>query len=159
MTWDVDRWMDEALRRAGEFADPVPPAVLARCDLADRTTAFHDIHTPESMAAAGEARRRLVFDELLRVQLALVLRKRALERTTPGHRATTSAARSCARFHERLPFPLTGAQQRVIGEIEHDLAGPHPDAPAAAGRRRRRQDDRRGRARCSSPCRAGTRAR
>ncbi len=42
------------------------------------------------------------------------------------------------------PFPLTGAQRRVIAEIDADLAGPPPDAPAAAGRRRRRQD-RRGR--------------
>ena len=84
MTWDVDRWMAEVLERAGEFADPVPPEVLARWDLTDRTTAFRDIHKPETMAEATEARRRLVFDELLRVQLRLVQRKRELERTTPG---------------------------------------------------------------------------
>ncbi|MGZ4716719.1 MAG: ATP-dependent DNA helicase RecG [Acidimicrobiales bacterium] len=125
MTWDVDKWMEEVLRRAGEFADPVPSGVLARWDLTDRTTAFRDIHKPETMAAKEEARRRLVFDELLRVQLKLVQRKRELERTTPGIRHDLGGE-LVRRFHERLPFPLTGAQRRVIGEIEQDLAGPHP---------------------------------
>ncbi len=125
MTWDVDKWMDEVLRRAGEFADPVPEPILRRWDLADRTTAFRGIHKPQTMAEATEARRRLVFDELLRVQLRLVQRKRELERTTPGitHELTGGLVE---RFHERLPFPLTGAQRRVIGEIEADLASPHP---------------------------------
>ena len=63
------------------------------------------------------------------------------------------------RFHAALPYPLTGAQRRVIAEIDADLAGAAPDAPAAAGRRRLRQDGRRRHAPCSPPCRAGTRAR
>ena len=130
MTWDIDKWMDEVLRRAGEFADPVPAGVLARWDLADRTRAFRDVHKPESMAAAMDARRRLVFDELLRVQLKLVQRKRELERTTPGLRhqigAGVAGVDLVAAFHARLPFPLTGAQTRAIAEIDTDLAGPHP---------------------------------
>ena len=125
MSWDVDRWMTEVLDRAGEFADPIPADVLERWSLVGRTRAFHDIHQPETMAAALDARRRLVFDELLRVQLRLVQRKRELERTTPGivHDLSGGLVR---RFHERLPFPLTGAQQRAIDEIDQDLAGPHP---------------------------------
>lgn len=130
MTWDIDKWMDEVLRRAGEFADPVPAAVLARWDLADRTRAFRDVHKPESMAAAMDGRRRLVFDELLRVQLKLVQRKRELERTTPGIRhqigAIDDGVDLVAAFHARLPFPLTGAQTRAIAEIDADLAAPHP---------------------------------
>ena len=133
MSWDVDRWMTEVLERAGEFADPVPAEVLARWSLTGRTVAFHDIHQPETMAAAMEARRRLVFDELLRVQLTLVQRKRELERTTPGIRHQLGRPRGSPagsglveRFHERLGFALTGAQQRAIAEIDADLAGPHP---------------------------------
>jgi ATP-dependent DNA helicase RecG len=125
MTWDIARVMDEVLERAGTFADPVPDEVRERFGLVGRTRAFHDIHRPESMAAAQAARRRLVFDELLRVQLELVRRKRELEATARGFRHESRPA-LVERFHGSLPFPLTGAQQRAIGEIEADLAGPHP---------------------------------
>ncbi len=131
MSWDIDRWMTEVLERAGEFDDPVPADVLARWDLTDRTSAFRDIHDPDSMAAAMDARRRLVFDELLRVQLQLVQRKRELERTTPGIRHEVGAVTGVGgdlvrRFHDRLGFALTAAQVRAIAEIDADLAGPHP---------------------------------
>jgi ATP-dependent DNA helicase RecG len=124
-TWDLARWIDETLDRAGEFDDPLPAPVLDRFDLVDRTAAFHGIHGPESMAEKDEARRRLVFDELLRIQVALVLRKRALERTAKGIRHEVDGD-LVARFRERLPFALTPAQLRVIDEITADLAGPHP---------------------------------
>jgi ATP-dependent DNA helicase RecG len=124
-TWDLARWVEEALERSGPFADPVPPAVLERFGLVDRTTAFRSIHRPESMREAVAARDRLVFDELLRVQLTLVRRKRELERTARGiaHDVGGSLVR---RFHERLPYALTGAQRRAVERIEADLARPHP---------------------------------
>ncbi|HEV7722698.1 MAG TPA: ATP-dependent DNA helicase RecG, partial [Iamia sp.] len=122
---DVGRWMTEVLERAGDFAEPLPDAVLAQHTLVGRTRAFRGIHLPEDHADVAVARKRLVFDELLRVQLALILRKRALERVTKGieHQVDGTLV---DQFHQRLPFPLTGAQQRVIGEIDVDLAGPHP---------------------------------
>jgi len=67
----------------------------------------------------------LALDELLRLQLILVMRKRAYERESKGIRHAVDGD-LVPRFLERLPFPLTGAQQRAIGEISADLAGPHP---------------------------------
>jgi ATP-dependent DNA helicase RecG len=125
MTWDIAKLMTEVLERAGEFEEPVPEAVRAELGLIDRTRAFRDIHLPETMGAAQQARRRLVFDELLRVQLKLVQQKRRLEVEAKGIRHDIEGG-LVARFHEALPFPLTRAQQRAIGEIEADLAGPHP---------------------------------
>jgi ATP-dependent DNA helicase RecG len=124
-TWDIARWLDEVLERAGVFAEPMPPDVLDRFDFIDRTAAFTGIHHPDSMHEQGEARRRLVFDELFRLQLALVLRKRALEWRSAGiaHEVGGELVR---RFHDRLPYELTAAQARVIEEIEHDLARNHP---------------------------------
>ncbi len=115
----------EALDRAGEFADPVPEATLDELDLVDRTWAMRNIHTPESMGAAMMARKRLAFDELLRLQTLLVARKRRYEAEAKGiqHVTGSELVRS---FHERLPFPLTGAQRRVIGVIEESMASPHP---------------------------------
>lgn len=127
-TWDIARWMTEVLDRAGTFAEPVPAEVLARWDLTDRTTAFRRIHDPSDMADVRRARSRLVFDELLRIQLALVAHKRRVARESRGVSHDTSAAPGTmlAGFAASLPFPLTGAQKRVIGEIDADLAASAP---------------------------------
>jgi ATP-dependent DNA helicase RecG len=124
-TWDLARWIEEALRRAGELADPVPDWVLDKFDLVDRTAAFRGIHLPSSPEEHRAARRRLVLDELLRVQLALVERKRHLERTTRGI-AHGRPGPLVARFWERLPFDPTPDQRRAIDEIAADLTKPHP---------------------------------
>ncbi|HET8930995.1 MAG TPA: ATP-dependent DNA helicase RecG, partial [Acidimicrobiales bacterium] len=127
-TWDIARWMSEVLERAKVFAEPVPSELLAPHRLTDRTTAYHDIHAPSSMADVNRARSRLVFDELLRVQLALVGHKRALAAEARGiaHDVTRGDGSLLGRFAAALPFPLTGAQNRVIDEIDVDLAA---DAP------------------------------
>ncbi|MBI3257720.1 MAG: ATP-dependent DNA helicase RecG [Actinobacteria bacterium] len=124
-TWEIGGWVEEALRRAGTFEDPVPEALLDRFDLVDRDKAMHGIHLPESAAQHAAARRRLVFDELLRIQVALVRRKRELEQTSVGIAHVVGGA-LVPEFHAHLPFPLTGAQRRTIAEIDADLARPTP---------------------------------
>jgi ATP-dependent DNA helicase RecG len=126
-TWEIAGVVDRALERwdARGISDPLPAALRRRYDLVDRRRAFFSIHTPESMREKEEARRRLAFDELLRVQLVLVLRKRRLEQEAAGFRHVVGGE-LVRRFHSGLPFALTGAQRRTIAEIEADLAGPHP---------------------------------
>ena len=80
------------------------------------------------------ARRRLVFDELFRLQLALVLRRRAFEvnaralRHDVSPREITGAVADTlvARFLARLPYELTKAQRRALAVIVADMAGPFP---------------------------------
>ncbi len=126
-TWEIAGLVEEALRRSHErgIADPVPVAVRGRLGLIDRGMAFGMIHLPETMRDKERARRRLAFDELLRVQLVLVMRKRELERSARGlsHQVGGELVQ---RFHDALPYPLTTAQRRAIAEIEGDLASPHP---------------------------------
>ncbi len=126
-TWEIADWVEEALRRCRDrgIAEPVPEAIRRRLGLVDRITAFHGIHLPEAMRDKEVARRRLAFDELLRVQLVLVMRKRELEREQKGlvHAVDGPLVR---RFYESLPYDLTRAQRQAIGEIEADLAAPHP---------------------------------
>jgi ATP-dependent DNA helicase RecG len=126
-TWEIAALVEKALQRwdANGIPDPVPASVRQRYGLVDRRAAFFAIHAPETMRDKELARRRLAFDELLRVQLVLVLRKRALERDAAGIRHDVAGS-LVRRFHEHLPFPLTGAQRRTIVEIQADLAGPHP---------------------------------
>ena len=124
-TWEIGTWIEETLRRAGEVLDPVPDWVLDRLDLIDRGAALRGIHVPETVDEHRVARRRLVFDELLRIQLVLVRRKRELEATSVGIRHDVPGE-LVRRFHERLPFPLTKAQQRTIDEIRRDLEASVP---------------------------------
>ncbi|HSL72987.1 MAG TPA: ATP-dependent DNA helicase RecG [Ilumatobacteraceae bacterium] len=126
-TWEIAGWVEEALRRCRErgIDDALPEAIRSRLGLVDRFAAFSGIHLPDSIAAKEQARRRLAFDELLRVQLVLVLRKRAMERDQRGLRHTVGGD-LVERFYAALPYPLTAAQRRAIAEIESDLAAPHP---------------------------------
>ncbi len=126
-TWEIAGWIENALERCKVrgLLDPVDLSVRETYELVDRTTALWNIHMPESIALKNEARRRLAFDELLRVQLVLVARKRAFERDSTGIRHAVDN-KLVDRFISALPFGLTGAQRRVINEIAADLAGPHP---------------------------------
>ncbi|MEY2755247.1 MAG: ATP-dependent helicase RecG [Actinomycetota bacterium] len=126
-TWEIAAWVEDALHKSEQrgIADPVPVEVLDRLDLVSRGAALHGIHMPETMAEKEAARRRLAFDELLRVQTVLVMRKRALERESRGIHHVVDGSLT-GRLRAALPYPLTGAQERAIAEIEADLAGPHP---------------------------------
>ncbi len=127
MTWEIAGWVEDALRKCAPrgIADPVPEATRRRFGLIPRDAAFRSIHAPETIAEKEQARRRLAFDELLRVQTTLVMRKCMLERESKAIRHTI-AGELTQRLYAALSFELTGAQRRAIGEIEHDLAGPHP---------------------------------
>ncbi|MDA2969070.1 MAG: ATP-dependent DNA helicase RecG [Actinomycetota bacterium] len=126
-TWELATWVENALERCRErgISDPLPSDLLERLELADRTSALWSIHFPDSMVAKQNARRRLAFDELLRVQVVLVGRKRAFELDNTGIRHKVGGKLQ-QRFIAALPFAITSAQQRVINEIDSDLAAPHP---------------------------------
>jgi ATP-dependent DNA helicase RecG len=118
-------WMATALRRARPIDDPVPDVLLAANGLMSRNEAYNAIHFPDEMQQVGLARRRLAYDELLRLELALALRKRRQTEEATGfaHRPTGELA---DRFVGGLPYELTGAQRRVIDEILDDLREAHP---------------------------------
>ena len=125
MTWEFAGWVEEALERAGQLADPLPGEWRERLELVDRTWAMVQIHRPDSMGATRAARRRLAFDELLRLQVLLVQRKRRVERESIGIRHQLDGS-LVEQFLGRLPFALTDAQRRAVAVIGEDLASPHP---------------------------------
>ncbi len=126
-TWQLRTLVSDALAkcRVRRFADPLDEALLDRRDLVDRTTALRAIHRPESIPELEAAKRRLIFDEFLRMQVGLVARKRAFEAEQSGIRHNVDGSLVDA-FVAQLPFELTGDQQRALDEITHDLAGPAP---------------------------------
>ena len=126
----ITKFVGEALKRAGTFAEPLPARWRSRFKLIDRTRAFHDIHQPASMAEREPARRRLAFDELFRLQLALVLRQRRLESDARGIRHVLDGPGGqpslLDQFLDNLPFEPTGAQRAAIAAMAKDLVGPLP---------------------------------
>ena len=124
-TWQLQKFVAEALRRARDFEDPVPDDILRRLNMTDRTRAYNGIHSPETEADHFRAAHRLKFDEFLRMQIGLVARKRAFEERRVGlvHRLDGPLVPA---FHAQLPFALTGDQRRAIDEISADLAAPRP---------------------------------
>ncbi|MEZ5380663.1 MAG: ATP-dependent DNA helicase RecG [Microthrixaceae bacterium] len=132
-TWELADWVAEALRRIAPrgLADPVPAPVVRELNLVGRQDAMAAIHAPETMGHQRRARDRLVFDELLRVQLALVAAKAQREATVTGVTHAVGAKADLAvspglveAFLTSLPFALTGAQARAIDEILADLERP-----------------------------------
>jgi len=133
-SWEISNFVEEALSRAGEMLDPLPTAWRESLDLWGRTAAFGAIHVPESLDVVPPARRRLVFDELFRLQLALVLRRRAFEvnaralhhDVSPREITGAVSGTLVARFLAGLPYQLTTAQRRALAVIVADMAGPFP---------------------------------
>ncbi|NAZ77789.1 ATP-dependent DNA helicase RecG, partial [Kineococcus sp. T13] len=123
-TWDLHSAAMEAVRRLGELSDPLPGEVRERHELMDRAEAYRQVHHPDSLELAARARDRLAFDELLRMQIALGLRRHATAAETGVSHAPTGELTGA--FLAALPFPLTGAQERALAEVRTDIERPHP---------------------------------
>ncbi len=119
------RAIHNALGRARPIEEAVPVELLAANGLMGRDEAFGSIHFPETLEEVAPARRRLVYDELFRLELALAIQKRHQTLSAVGiaHRPTGELV---DRFLSGLPYDLTGAQRRVLAEIEGDLTAGHP---------------------------------
>jgi ATP-dependent DNA helicase RecG len=126
-TWQLRRAVASCLQRteARGFADPLDAAVLAEHELVERGQAYRDIHRPATMTDRNAAAQRLKFDEFLRMQLALVARKRALAAEETGIVHAVDGVLVPA-FHAALPFPLTDDQAAAIAQIADDMAKPAP---------------------------------
>jgi ATP-dependent DNA helicase RecG len=123
------RWLREKMNAVvGQWADrvpdPLPEAVRQRNDLLDYGAALRQVHFPDGQEALVQARLRLAFDELLRLQLG-ALRQRAEWQSAPG-RPLAVADEWLAGRVSALPFALTQAQQRVLADVRADLARPIP---------------------------------
>ena len=113
---------DAIARALPGLPDPIPDAVRAEYGLIGFRQAVQEIHFPESREQMETARDRLAFEELLRLTLALkFLKGRGREKTKVRVQRPDLKP-----FVKSLPFPLTGAQKRVIAEILRDMASPYP---------------------------------
>jgi ATP-dependent DNA helicase RecG len=128
--------VEPVLVAALDWGDHLPPALLELEGLMALPLALAQIHQPRNQDSLSAARRRLVFDEFLLLQMGLLQRRHELTaRPAPPLALPTAPGSSSlvADFLDLLPFPLTGAQQRVLAEIRSDLAGEQPMARLVQG--------------------------
>ena len=109
--------------------DPLPADLLQKNDLIPLAEAEYRLHRPEDRDDLERARKRLVYQEFFDFALGMaVTRRREKQATAPVCRTETIRP-----LTDLLPFRLTGAQERVIGEIRADMAKPIPMSRMVVG--------------------------
>lgn len=119
----IEKIMADAVSRfACEIKETLPAPLLGQYGLCSRRRAIEQIHFPSSDGEIQQARKRLIFEELLTLQLGMyILRGRNRERT--GVRLTRDYTGT---FIASLPYTLTNAQQKAIKTALRDMARPVP---------------------------------
>ena len=108
----------------GELPETLPQYLIDRYNLLGNNEAIRQIHFPDSFEMFNKARTRLVFEELLAMQLALLSLKNKYEINKPGVQFDENAKMSD--IIDKLPFKLTNAQLRVLEEIDRDMEKSKP---------------------------------
>ncbi len=125
----TQRWLRRLMNQvvtywAPRVQDPLPESVRRSAGLLDLTEALLKAHFPDSWDQLKAARHRLAFDEIFFLQLGVLQQKQAWrERTAQVYTVTDEWLDAQLR---ELPFPLTGAQERALGDLRADLADGHP---------------------------------
>jgi ATP-dependent DNA helicase RecG len=124
-------WQNACTLYAPEVISAIPPDIMAKHALLPLGLALQEVHAPDDASnfvalnqGRSPARRTLAFDEFFFLELGLALKRQgvALEPGIPftvSHRFTKPLA-------QMLPYKLTAAQRRVLGEIRDDLLRPQP---------------------------------
>lgn len=117
----IARCIQQLLPHAELLADPLPAEMRRKYRLPDKADAVRAIHCPASPEQAAAARRRLIYEELLVLQLGIgCMKSRGAADTGAPMRLIDPAP-----FWESLPFAPTGAQRRAVTEILADMSGQH----------------------------------
>ncbi|MFA5069063.1 MAG: ATP-dependent DNA helicase RecG [Candidatus Omnitrophota bacterium] len=108
-----------------QFDDILPEYLISRHKLFDIRSAINNIHFPADEGKRLLARRRIVFDEFLILQLALALRRRQMKSATTLRCRAIDLSRE-KEFFTSLDFEPTGSQTRVMEDIKSDVLSPRP---------------------------------
>ena len=107
-----------------KLEETLPKYLLEKYNLYDYNTAIKQIHFPDNFANFNLAKKRLVFEELFSMQLALLSLKNKYEIKKPGIEFSKDAKMSDV--INTLPFKPTKAQLRVLEEIDKDMESSKP---------------------------------
>lgn len=105
--------------------DPMPAGLLEKFSLPGLRESISKIHFPGDMVSLERHKRRLVFDDLFMLQLALALRRKNVRSENKSVRLSAGTD-ILERFESSLPFKFTAAQKKVLFEIKEDMFGAKP---------------------------------
>lgn len=108
----------------GKLDETLPEYILDKYKFMDYNSAIQKIHFPENFEDFNKAKKRLAFEELFSMQLALLSLKNKYEIKKPGIEFNKEAKMSDV--IDNLPFKLTKAQLRVLEEIDNDMESTKP---------------------------------
>lgn len=111
--------IENALEEANVLPETIPEYLIKEYKLMGINEATKQIHFPNNFEDYNKARTRLVFEELLIMQLALLTFKTNYDKDKKGINFSTDAKMS--EIIDSLPFKLTNAQSRVLEEIDKDM--------------------------------------
>ena len=121
----MSKLMEAALAKGlGYMEESLPEYIMKQHGLVPLHFALRNIHFPKDMVSLEKAKYRLKFEELFFLQLSLLKQKYVRSRAEHGI-AMHKVGDPFNRCYEALPFPLTGAQKRVITEIRNDMKSGH----------------------------------
>lgn len=122
--WVISKEIEKMLEKVAWIDDPVPDVLLEKYNLMSRNDAYRKIHFPDSIEEAIEARKRIAFDDFVRLQVFLGNVKNDEQTTRIGNVMNDETLTDA--FINALPFTFTGAQQRVVDEIRADMQAEKP---------------------------------
>ena len=121
----MNKIMEAALNRGlPATEETMPEYLMKQCGLVPLHFALRNIHFPKDMLSLEKAKYRLKFEELFYLQLSLLKQKYIRSRADQGI-VMPRVGEAFNLCYNALPFPLTGAQKRVITEIRNDMKSGH----------------------------------
>ena len=121
----MNKLMEAALNKGlHEIEESLPEYIMKQQGLVPLHFALRNIHFPTDAISLEKSRYRLKFEELFYLQLSLLKQKYVRSREDQGI-TMPRVGEAFDKCYESLPFPLTGAQKRVITEIRNDLKSGH----------------------------------
>lgn len=118
---NIFTWIQSALTVAGNLPETLPASVISRYGFMSATEAMREIHNPADNDHLQRARTRLKFEELFYLQLNIQRYSNRRTAAVQGFRFPRIGRFFNSFYSEVLPFPLTGAQKRVLREIREDV--------------------------------------
>ncbi|RHW36447.1 ATP-dependent DNA helicase RecG [Neobacillus notoginsengisoli] len=122
---NMRKYIAQAFAMYGDdIEETLPDGLVRKYRLPNRREALETMHFPEIPEDVQKARRRFVYEEFLSFQLKMQALRKIEREQTPGIVQKYDLDK-VKEFIDRLPFPLTGAQKRVVNEILTDMKSPY----------------------------------